>query len=85
MVWVLPKAQISPSRRQRPSKDSSSPSTRARKTAVEAKVLASSPRSFPSSREAVDPAPMPTVKPTAWMMAMMENTMPTAPEALVLI
>ena len=28
---------------------------------------------------------MPTVKPTAWMMAMMENTMPTAPEALVLI
>ena len=27
---------------------------------------------------------MPTVKPTAWMMDMMEKTIPTAPEALVL-
>lgn len=31
------------------------------------------------------PEPIPMVKPTAWMIAMMENTIPTAPEALVLI
>jgi len=33
----------------------------------------------------MDPEPMPTVKPAAWMMAMMEKTIPTAPEALVLL
>ena len=36
-----------------------------------------------SSREAMEPEPMPTVKPAAWMIAMRENTTPTAPEALV--
>lgn len=38
---------------------------------------------FPSSREVMLPAPIPTVKPTAWMIAMREKTMLTAPEALV--
>ncbi len=29
------------------------------------------------------PEPIPIVNPTAWMIAMSENTMPTAPDALV--
>ena len=40
------------------------------------------PSSFaPSCLESMFPAPMPIVKPMAWIMAMIEKTMPTAPVA----
>ena len=59
------------------------PKSSAMKMALEAYRPASSLRSCPSSREVMDPAPTPTIKPIAWMTPMMEYTMPTAPEALV--
>ena len=62
---------------------SSSPSTSPRMTALDAYWSARSFHPFPSSREVMLPAPIPTVKPTAWMIAMREKTMLTAPEALV--
>ena len=38
----------------------------------------------PSSREMKFPLPCPKKNPTAWMIAIMENTTPTAPVALLL-
>jgi hypothetical protein len=38
----------------------------------------------PSIREMVLPEPWPKKKPTAWIMAIRENTTPTAPVALLL-
>ena len=60
-----------------------SPRSRAVKKAVEATRSASSFFSCPSRREMLLPEPMPRVKPTAWMIAIRENTTPTAPVALV--
>ena len=48
-------------------------------TRVSALFLSLAPRAL----EASIPPPMPMVKPTAWIMAIMENTTPTAAEALV--
>ena len=61
------------------------PRTRAISTPLEAQTSAASRSSCPRRREEMEPEPTPMVKPTAWMMAMAEKTMPTAPEALVLI
>ena len=83
MVGVLPSRQIRFFRSARPKALKPIPSTSAANTALEAYRPASSLRSCPSSREVMDPAPTPTIKPIAWMTPMMEYTMPTAPEALV--
>ena len=83
MVEVLPSRQISSSWQSSPAPAITRPSASAAATPEEAYTSASSPLSCPSSREAMDPEPMPTVKPAAWMIAMRENTTPTAPEALV--
>ena len=58
---------------------SSSASANALETARSAVRLSCRPR----ARETMLPQPMPTVKPTAWMNAMMAKTIPTAPAALV--
>ena len=54
------------------------------KKPVAAMLEASSKFCRPSSREMKLPLPWPKKKPTAWMMAIRENTTPTAPVALLL-
>ena len=52
------------------------------KKPVAATVSASSRFCWPSSREAVFPAPLPKVKPMAWITAIRGSTTLTAPWAL---
>ena len=57
--------------------------TMPRKKPLEAYILASSSSFAPRRLEERLPAPIPIVKPIAWITAMIENTMPTAPAAEV--
>ena len=59
------------------------PAARAEKKTALATVSACSFSLASRWRDTRLPEPIPREKPTAWMMAMMENTMPTAPEALM--
>ena len=56
---------------------------KAKKKPEEAVTVASSSLFAPSWRDRMFPAPIPIVNPIAWIIAMIENTMPTAPAALV--
>ncbi|OPZ40543.1 MAG: hypothetical protein BWY99_00639 [Synergistetes bacterium ADurb.BinA166] len=83
MVSVAPSSRIRPSMRLRPKTASSMPNRKTTKNPLEATVFASSTFCAPSRRDIQVPEPMPMVNPTAWIMAMREKTIPTAPEALV--
>ena len=78
MVAVEPRSMARGSRNTWPRAQISVPAARAAKKPVAAMLLASSKFCFPSSREMKLPLPWPKKKPTAWMMAMRENTTPTA-------
>ena len=58
-------------------------STTAKKNPEDAVLVASSSFFAPSCLESMFPAPIPIVKPMACIMAMIEKTIPTAPDALV--
>ena len=85
MVAVLPSHQISPFRFSRQTVLNSSPITTAMAMALEAYLPASSFLFCPKRREEMEPEPTPIIKPMACIIPMIENTIPTAPEALVLI
>jgi hypothetical protein len=55
----------------------------AQKKLVEAYFPALSTSFAPRRRDITLPAPWPNMKPTAWIMDIRPNTMPTAPLALV--
>jgi len=83
MVGVAPRARTRGSISDSPATVRSRPRARDMRKALVATPSASSFRRAPRSRAVQLPAPIPTVKPTAWMMAISENTTPTAPAALV--
>ena len=59
------------------------PNRMAKKKEMETKVSALSFSLAPRERAARIPPPKPMVKPTAWIIAIIEKTTPTAAEALV--
>ena len=79
---VAPRTRIRGSRNRTPNTVSSDPRTTAAQKPLAATALASSVRCAPRSREILAPEPIPIVNPTDWMIAMSENTIPTAPDAL---
>ena len=81
-MGVEPRNSARGSRKIWPSTQMRRPVARAAKKPVAAMLEAVSVFCLPSSREMKLPLPWPKKKPTAWIMAIMENTTPTAPVAL---
>ena len=84
MVSVEPSRDARGVRKICPARQIRAPAARAEKKPVAAMLEASSRLCLPSSREMKLPLPWPKKKPTAWMMAIMEKTTPTAPVAALL-
>ena len=83
MVGVAPSSDMSWSLNRRPPRAITVPPAMEEKKATDAMEWASSLLPAPRLRDTRLPAPIPKVNPTAWMMAIREKTMPTAPLALV--
>ena len=83
MVSVAPRSRISGTTKIDPKMVSKSPITIAVKNPVLAAQVALSSSFAPRCRDTIVPEPIPSVKPTAWIIAIRENTIPTAPTALV--
>ena len=81
MVSVAPSTRISGLIKATPSSVRHRPAARARKKPEEAASSARWISRAPRWRATVLPAPMPIMKPMAWIMAMRLNTTPTAPAA----
>ena len=83
MVSVLPSSIIKSGRVSRPAAVMMPPNTSAVKKLVEANRVAASVFWLPRLRLMMLPEPWPSIKPSAWIMAIRLETMPTAPDALV--
>ena len=83
MVSVLPSSIMKWGRVPRPTTASTTPNTRAVKKLVDANRVAAVVSRLPRLRLMMVPAPWPSIKPSAWMMAIRLETTPTAPDALV--
>ena len=80
---MAPKSSTKPSKCESEITESKTPKKIADAKALEPETLAASRFFSPSLRDIMEPQPIPKVKPTAWIIAISEKTIPTAALALV--